>query len=300
MKELTKRDFIDHQLQARLGRLTIEARGFMEGGFTGRHKSPHRGSSVEFSQYRKYVQGDDIRNIDWRVYGRTERHYVKEFEADTSLRSYMVIDCSASMAFESKDGSKFNFARTMVATLSHILVQQGDAVGLYAFNDKLIHELPPRTSPKHLYAINETLGTLKPSGSTNIIDTLHNLATKIRRRAMVIIFSDFFTDVERLIDSFSHLHYKKHDVVVFHIVDDAEVKFEFTHPMRFMDMEGNDSLIADPAIIRSEYLQHLNDYLKNIRIECLKHKVDYRFCIPSEGVEGVLRDFLLERIKGGH
>lgn len=300
MKELKKRDFIDPQLLAKLGRLTVEARGFMEGGFAGRHKSPHRGSSVEFAQYRKYVQGDDIRNIDWRVFARTERHYVKEFEADTSLRSYMVLDCSGSMAFEGKDGNKFNFARTMVATLANILVQQGDAVGLYAFNDKVIQELPPRTSPKHLYAINETLSKLKPSGPTNLIKTLHNLAAKIRRRAMVIIFSDCFTNVEKLIDCFSHLHFKKHDVAVFHIVDEAELKFEMTRPVRFMDMEGSGSLIADPAIIRDEYLQHINDYLKEIKTECFKHKVDYRFCVPGEGAEGVLSDFLLERIKGIH
>ncbi|NQZ60184.1 MAG: DUF58 domain-containing protein, partial [Lentisphaeraceae bacterium] len=255
---------------------------------------------VEFSQYRKYVQGDDISRIDWRVFGRTEKYFVKEYEADTNLRAYMVLDCSGSMGFEGKDGTKFQFARTLVATLAQLLVQQGDSVGMYAFNDKMIKELPPRTSPKHLYAINETLDELKPHGKTDLIHTLHNLAAKVRRRALIIIFSDFFSDVDELIDSFSHLQFKKHDVAVFHIMDEAELQFAMKRPVRFMDMEGSGSLIADPAIIRDEYLDHLDEYLNKMRVESLKHKVDYRLCIPGEGAEKALSEFLIERLKGGH
>ena len=299
MKEIKQREFIDHELLGRLGRLTLEARRFMEGGFAGRHKSPHRGSSVEFAQYRKYVQGDDIRNIDWRIFARTERHYVKEFEADTNLRAYMVFDCSGSMGFAGQDGSKFEYARKLVATLAQLLVQQGDAVGLQAFNDKMITDLPPRTSPKHLYAIFETLDKLKPSGKTDLVHILHNLAGKIRRRALVIIFSDFFDDVEKLIDSFSHLLFKKHDVAVFHILDDAEMKFEMVRPVRFQDMEGGESLIADPAMIRNEYREQLQKYMKDMKDGCLSHKVDYRMAIPGEGAERVLSDFLLDRLRGG-
>ena len=287
-------------MTARLERLTLEARAFMEGGFAGRHKSPHRGSSVEFSQYRKYVQGDDISTIDWRIFARTEKYFVKEYEADTNLRAYMVLDCSGSMGFEGLHGSKFQFARTLAATLSQLLVQQGDSVGIYAFNDKIIRELPPRTSPKHLYAINETLEELQPAGKTDLIHTLHNLAAKIRRRALVIVFSDFFSDVDQLIDSFSHLHFKKHDVAVFHIMDDAEMEFAMKRPVRFMDMEGNGSLIADPAIIRDEYLEHLHEYLNKMRVESLKHKVDYRLCTPGQGAEKALSEFLLERLRGAH
>ena len=298
MKEIKQRDFIDHELLGRLGRLTLEARSFMEGGFAGRHKSPHRGSSVEFAQYRKYVQGDDIRNIDWRIFARTERHYVKEFEADTNLRAYMVFDCSGSMRFAGQDGSKFDHARKMVATLAQLLVQQGDSVGLQAFNDQMLKDLPPRTSPKHLYAIYETLSELKPSGKTSLAHTLHTLAGKIKRRALVIIFSDFFEDVDKLIDSFSHLLFKKHDVAVFHILDESEMKFEMVRPVRFQDMEGGESLIADPAMIRNEYLEQLQKYMKEFKEGCLSHKVDYRLAVPGEGAEGVLSDFLLDRLRG--
>lgn len=298
MKEIKQRDFIDHELLGRLGRLTLEARSFMEGGFAGRHKSPHRGSSVEFAQYRKYVQGDDIRNIDWRIFARTERHYVKEFEADTNLRAYMVFDCSGSMRFAGQDGSKFEYARKLVATLAQLLVQQGDSVGLQAFNDKMIRDLPPRTSPKHLYAIYETLSELKPSGKTDLTHILHTLASKIKRRALVIIFSDFFEDVDKLVDSFSHLLFKKHDVAIFHILDESEMKFEMVRPVRFQDMEGGESLIADPAMIRNEYLEQLNNYMKALKEGCLSHKVDYRLAVPGEGAEGVLSDFLLDRLRG--
>ena len=299
MKEIKQRDFLDPDLLAKLGRLTVEARSFMEGGFAGRHKSPHRGSSVEFAQYRKYVQGDDIRNIDWRIYARTEKHFVKEFEADTNLRAYMVFDCSGSMGFAGEDGSKFKFAQKLIATLAQVLVQQGDAVGLQAFNDKMVRDLPPRTSPKHLYAIYETLNELKPSGKTDIIKTLHNIAGKIRRRALVIVFSDFFSDVDKMIDCFSHLMFKKHDVAVFHIMDEAELKFEMIRPVRFQDMEGGESLIADPVSIKEQYLNQLHSYMKEFKRECFAHKVDYRLAVPGEGAEGVLSDFLLDRLKGG-
>jgi uncharacterized protein (DUF58 family) len=298
VKEIRQRDFIDPALLAKLGRLTVEARRFMEGGFAGRHKSPHRGSSVEFAQYRKYVQGDDIRSIDWRVFARTERHYVKEFEADTNLRAYMVFDCSGSMGFEGTHGSKFQFARTMIATLAQLLVQQGDAVGLQAFNDDIIHELPPKTSPKHLYAIFEILSALKPHGKTDLVKTLHNLAGKIRNRALVIIFSDFYSDVDELIDCFSHLHYKKHDVVVFHIIDEAEMKFEMIRPVRFEDMEGGESMIADPSAIRDLYLNEFNAYLKRMHDGCLTHDVEYHRAVPGQGAESILSSFLLERLKG--
>lgn len=299
MKEIKQRDFLDPSLLSKLGRLTLEARSMMEGGFAGRHKSPHRGSSVEFSQYRKYVQGDDIRNIDWRVYGRTERHFVKEFEADTNMRAYMVFDCSGSMAFAGKDGTKFEFAQKMIATLAQLLIQQGDSVGLQAFNDKMIRDLPPKTSPKHLFAIYETLSELKPSGKTDLIQTIHNLAGKIRRRALVVIFSDFFEDVDKMIDCIAHLLYKKHDVALFHIMDEAEMTFEMIRPVRFQDMEGGENLIADPASIRNQYLTQLNNYMTEFKDECFAHKIDYRLAVPGKGAEGVLSDFLLDRLKGG-
>ncbi len=298
MKEIKQRKFIDHELLGRLGKLTLEARSFMEGGFSGRHKSPHKGASVEFAQYRKYVQGDDIRRIDWRIFARTDRHYVKEFEADTNLRAYMVFDCSGSMGFAGKDGSKFDHARKMIATLAQLLVQQGDSVGLQAFNDKMVSDLPPKTSPKHLFGIFETLDRLKPSGKTRLPEILHDIATKVRRRALVIIFSDLFDDVNKLIDSFSHLLYKKHDVAVFHIIDEAELKFEMIRPIRFQDMEGGENLIADPASIRNEYLTQLNKYLLEMRDGCLSHKVDYRLAIPGEGAESILSSFLLDRLRG--
>jgi uncharacterized protein (DUF58 family) len=298
VKEIKQRDFLDPQLLAKLGRLTVESRRFMEGGFTGRHKSPHRGSSVEFSQYRKYVQGDDIRRIDWRVFARTERHFVKEFEADTNMRAYMVFDCSGSMGFAGEDGSKFKFAQKMIATLSQLLVQQGDSVGLQAFDDKMVKDLPPRTSPKHLYSIFETLGELKPKGKTDLINTLHNLAGKIKRRALVIIFSDFYSDVDQLIECFSHLHYKKHDVAVFHLIDKAELEFNLVRPVRFEDMEGGESLIADPASIKDRFLTEFQKYLKDFHDGCLSHNVEYHLTIPGEGAEKALSGFLLDRLKG--
>ncbi len=292
-----RREFLDPKVLSTMGRLTLQARTLVEGSFSGKHKSPHRGASVEFSQYRKYVPGDDIKNIDWRVYGRSDRFYIKEFEADTNLRCYLVIDCSGSMGYASAGMSKFDIARRMSATLAHLLVQQGDAVGLQCFTDALLQDIPPRTNAKHLRAIFDVLESAEPSGRTDIVNVLHNLAEKIRRRALVIVFSDFFTDVPPLLDCFQHFVYRKHDLVVFHVVDQEERDFSMARPVRFVDLEGGGSMVTDPGLIRSRYLRVFSDYMDSMREGCLQFNVDYRLSLTSASYEKVLTDFLLDRMR---
>jgi uncharacterized protein (DUF58 family) len=290
------RDFVDPKLNARLGRLTLEARSLMVGSFTGRHKSPHRGSSVDFSQYRKYVPGDEIRHIDWRVYGRSERFYVKEFEADTNLRCHLVLDCSASMRFQGKSGRKIDYARRLVAALAHVLLNQGDGVGLAAFNDKLVHDIPARTSPRHLNAVMEILGKIEPQGNTDLVKQLDDLAGRVRNRALIIIISDLFHDVEELGKTFSHFSFRKHDLAVFHIVDRAEIEFPFDKPTRFVGIEGGDSVDADPEAIRQDYLREFGQYLQDIRATSLRNKADYRLAVTDQDLEALISNFLLDRM----
>ncbi len=293
---MQRKEFVDPKLNAKLGRLTVEARSFMAGNFTGRHKSPHRGSSVDFAQYRKYVPGDEIRHIDWRVYGRTERFYVKEFEADTNLRCHFVIDCSASMLFEGKSGRKIDYARKIVAALSHVLINQGDGVGLAAFNNKLVHDIPARTSTRHLHAMMEILAKVEPSGTTELVKHLDELAGRIRRRALIVVISDLFHDVDELCNTFSHFSFRKHDLAVFHVVDRDEIDFPIDKPTRFIDLEGGDSIDADPETIRQDYLREFSAFMTNIRAGSLRNKADYRLAVTDQDLETLLGNFLLDRM----
>ena len=291
----TTRQFIDPEVISRLSRLDVRARGVVEGSFSGMHKSPHRGSSVEFSQYRKYVPGDDISNVDWRVYAKTDRFYIKEFEADTNLRCHIIVDTSGSMGFGNRYGTKLNYALKIAATLAQLLIQQGDTVGLQCFADDMIHDLPAGGSARHLGNIFTLLSELRPEGETQIIRVLHSLAEKIHRRAMVILFSDCFTDIEALLDCFQHMKFRKHDLTLFHIMDPDELEFTFDTPIRFMDMESSFSIISEPQLIRQEYITSLNEYLSEIKQGCREFHVDYRFASLSVPYDKILSEFLLAR-----
>jgi len=299
VKEGATREFLDPHVLARLSRLSVLARGLVEGTFSGRHRSPHRGSSVEFAQYRKYVPGDDVKTFDWKVYAKTDRYYVKEFEADTNLRCYLVLDCSGSMLYDGGRGNKADYARRLAATLAHLLVKQGDAVGLLCFAERVVRDVPPRASPKHLRNIFDVLAEMRPAGRTHVVRILHDLAERIRRRALVIVFSDLLTDVEPLLDCFHHLHFRKHDLAVFHLMDDAELEFRFDRPIRFADLESSFKLVAEPIGVRQAYLRSLAAYTERLRTGCREFRVDYRLVRMSRSYEDVLSEFLLDRQRTG-
>jgi len=288
-------DFLNPQVLAKLSMLNVHSRGLVEGSFTGMHKSPHRGSSVEFAQYRKYVHGDDIKNVDWKIYAKTDRFYIKEFEADTNLRCHLVVDCSSSMGYKGKHGSKLDYTKKMAATLAQLLIQQGDAVGLQCFSEHVTKDIPARGSPKHLRNIFEIIGSATPTGKTDLVGVLHDLAEKIRRRAMIIVFSDFFTDTDELLDCFQHMKYRKHDLAIFHLMDPDELSFDFERSIRFLDMESTFSVVTEPAVIKNEYLKELNHYLDRMMLGCSEFHVDYRFTNLSRPYDQVLTEFLLSR-----
>jgi len=263
---------------------------------SGQHKSPHKGSSVEFAEYRKYVPGDDVRLMDWRVYARTDRFYLKEFEADTNLRAWFVVDCSASMGYASKGAGKLAYARRLAATLAYMLVQQGDAVGLTCFAEKTFLDIPARRNAAHLSNIFEGLQALKPKGQTALVPALHALAERIPQRGLVLIFSDFFTPVEELLPCFQHLRFRKHDLAVFHLLDREELNFDFTHPTRFVDLESSAALLAEPDIIRAQYFDALNRYLEQLKNGCREFKTEYRRVVTDEDYEQVVSRFLVDRL----
>jgi uncharacterized protein (DUF58 family) len=297
MPEDSSSQFLDFQVVTRLMAQPLLSRFPMEGSVSGHHKSPHRGSSVEFAEYRNYVPGDDPRRLDWRVYGRTDRFYMKEFEAETNLRCYLVLDCSASMSFTAAHGSKLAYAKRLVATLAYLTIQQGDAAGLVAVGQKTLRDLPPRRHPVHLRNIFDELDRLNAQGGTGLVAGLHELAERIQRRALILIFSDFFCEPESLRSCLQHLRFQKHDISVFQLLDRAELEFRFDRPMRFVDLETAHSLVTEPGLVRDKYLDHLQNSLAALRTACHQFKAEYHQVVTDQDYERVLADFLVERAR---
>jgi len=295
------RSFLDTAALSRLGAVPLFARRAMQGTVSGRHASPHRGSSVEFAEYRRYVPGDDLRRLDWRAYGRSDRYFVKEFEADTNLRCCLVVDTSGSMDYGSAGTTKIEYARRIAAALGHLALRQGDAVGLSLVADGLIRNIPPRRNPAHLSAIFDALEDARPHGKTRLAPILHELAETTRQRALVVILSDFFVEPEVLRGCFQHLRFRKHDVAAFHLLDPREIGFDFRRPTRFLDMEGGPAIFAEPSEIAERYKKALGGYLEDLRAAVLESAIDYRRVGLDEGYEKVLMGFLADRArtKGG-
>ncbi|MDA0658867.1 MAG: DUF58 domain-containing protein [Planctomycetota bacterium] len=280
---------------ARLSAVPLVSRRLMLGHLSGRHRSAHRGSSVEFAEYRRYVPGDDLRRVDWRAFGRTERYYVKEFEADTNLRCCLVLDTSGSMGFRGKHGSKIQYAQQMIGTLSYLAIQQGDAVGIACAAEGLVTQLPPRRNPAHLSSIFEVLERLEPKGSTQLVPVLHELADSLRQRAMVVVVSDFFVDSSELRGCFEHLRFKKHDVTAFQLLDPMEIEFDLKRPMRFLDLEGGAAVFADPIEIADRYHLARETFQRSLQQMFLEAGVEYHCLQLDETYDQALMRFLVDR-----
>jgi uncharacterized protein (DUF58 family) len=293
--ERKQRSFVDTAVLAQLGALPLKSRKPMLGSVSGRHSSPHRGASVEFAEYRKYVPGDDLRRLDWRAYGRSDRFYIKEFEADTNLRMVLVVDTSGSMDFGSVGVTKLEYARRMAAALSYLAIQQGDAVGLACVAEGIVHNIPPRRNPAHLTTLYDTLEEVQPQGETGLVAILHELAETVRQRALVLVISDLFVEPESLRECFEHLRFRKHDVTAFHLLDPEELAFAFQRPTRFLDMEGGTAVFADPVEIAERYHAALDGYLETLRKVMLETAVDYRRISIDSPYAQELTNFLVDR-----
>lgn len=289
------RDFLEPGVLARLRALPFHSRLPMLGNVAGMHRSPHRGSSLEFAEYRKYVPGDDTRRLDWRAYGRSDRYYIKEFEADTNLRMCLIVDTSGSMKYNNGKMSKLDYARKIAGSLAFLASQQGDAVGLYCAGPKFYKEIKPKRNATHLRVVLDEMAGLEPQGTTGLAQALHEAAEKIRQRALVIVISDLFVQPSELSDCFQHLRYRKHDVVVFHLLEQQEISFDFDRPIRFVDLEGGAPTLADPNIVANEYRKAVKTYLQDLKTVVRDAAVDYNRISIDEHYGDVLARFLLER-----
>ncbi len=293
-------DFLDQKVLSRLKALPLHSRLPMLGGVTGMHRSTHRGSSLEFAEYRKYVPGDDTRRLDWRAYGRSDRYYIKEFEADTNLRMCLVVDTSGSMNFTGGgDHSKLDYARKLGGSLAYLASQQGDAVGLYCAGQGFHNEIQPKRNASHLRNVLDELGKTRAEGETGLAEALHEAAEKIRQRALVVIISDLFLEPSELKKCFQHLRFRNHDVVVFHLLEESELAFEFDRPMRFVDLEGGPPTLADPSIVAAEYRKAVKNYLSDMKKIVQDAAVDYNRVSIEQDYGDVLAKFLLGRAPKG-
>jgi len=297
--EFAQREFLEPRVLARLGGLPLFARMPMQGTVSGRHRSPHRGSSVEFAEYRKYVPGDDTRRLDWRAYARTDRFYIKEFEAETNLRLCLVIDGSGSMRFGSGTLTKIAYARRIAGALGYLALSQGDAVGLTVVGEENDLDIPPRRRPSHLAHVNDAIAEVRPEGHADVARALHELAERIRQRALVVVISDLFVPPGELESALQHLHFRKHDTVVFQLLDPQEIEFDFGRTTRFVDLEGGSPIVADPAAIARKYSEAFERHRTALDDAFRKANVDFRRVMIDRPYDQILADFLIGRAQKG-
>ncbi len=290
-----KRSFLEPAVLARLMALPLHARQAMLGSVSGKHRSPVRGSSLEFAQYRKYVPGDDTRRLDWRTWGRSDRFYIKEFEADTNLRLCLLIDTSGSMGFGPAGATRLDYALRLAGTLGYLAAKQGDAVGLWSLAQRKI-EVPSKRGASHLGIVLDQMAGIQPVGGTTLLSALHDAAEKIRQRALVVIFSDFFVPPADLKSAVQHLRFCRHDVAAFHLLDQKELDFDFDRPARFLDMEGGEAILADPSLIARNYREAVRIYLAEMDELVRTSGIDYHRVKLHGAYDDVLVRFLLGRI----
>ena len=274
--------------------LPLHARQAMLGSVSGKHRSPVRGSSLEFAQYRKYVPGDDLRRLDWRTWGRSDRFYIKEFEADTNLRLCLLIDASGSMGFGPVGATRLDYARRLAGTLGYLAAQQGDAVGLWSLASSAV-EIPAKRGASHLGIVLDQMALIRPVGGTTLLAALHDAAERVRQRALIIIFSDLFVPPAELKSALQHLRFRKHDVAAFHLLDQRELDFVFDRPARFLDMEGGEAVLADPSLIAHNYREVVRQYLAQLDELVRTTGIDYHRVKMDERYDDVLVRFLLGR-----
>jgi uncharacterized protein (DUF58 family) len=281
----------------RVSGLEITARRIVEGFVNGLHESPYKGASVEFAEHREYVPGDDLRRLDWKVFAKTDRFYVKEYEEETNLKAYLVVDVSKSMLFKSDGLSKLDFARQVAAALAYLIQRQGDAVALILFDSKVKKFMPPANSPAHLRAVFSALAETEPEEKTDVGAIFHEIAERLRQRSMVVVVSDLFDDPERVASGLSHMAHRGHDVVVFHVFDKAELSFPYESMTRFEGLEIDEKLLADPKSLRDAYLAEVASFQHRVKAACLAGRMDYVVLDTSRSPAIPLASYLAMRAR---
>ncbi|MCX7762676.1 MAG: DUF58 domain-containing protein [Candidatus Kryptonium sp.] len=290
------RKYLDPRVVSKLSNLELIARLVVEGFIVGLHKSPYHGFSVEFSEHRQYSPGDETRYIDWKVYGRTDRYFIKRFEEETNLRSYIILDASRSMAYSSEGNiSKFEYACYLAGALSYLMMLQRDAVGLVVYDEGIRKFLPPRSVRSYLDVILGELEKTEPGNRTNTAKSLHIVAERIKRRGLIIVLSDLLDDQNEVISAFKHFKHKKNEIIVFQILDPMERNFEFSADAIFKDMETMEKVMTQSLYIQRDYKSVMNEFINRYRVECLANGIDYELMDTSTSFDVALFRYLSKR-----
>ena len=287
--------FLDPAILARLATIELKARAVVEGLLSGLHRSPFKGFSVEFAEYRQYLPGDDLSRIDWKVYARSDRYYVKKFEEETNVDCHLLLDVSASMGYGSRGVTKLEYGSVLAASLAYLMNRQRDAVGLTTFDDAIVTMVPPSARPSHLRSILVTLDRIGLGRRTDVSKPLHVLADGIGKRGLIVFISDLLDEPERIVNGLRHFRFRGSEVIVFHLLDPAELTFPFEHAARFRDMELGDEVMAVPSVVRREYLDALHTALDRYRRELGAEGIDYRLLDTSTPLEFALMSYLSTR-----
>lgn len=292
--------FLHPEAIKRISRMDLRARHIVEGFLSGMHRSPYFGQSVEFLQHREYTRGDDLRKIDWKVWAKQDRYFIKQFEEDTNLRCTLLVDVSNSMRYGARAMTKHEYACTAAVSLAYLLLRQQDAVGCLSFDDRIRLAVPPRSKRNHLHSVIQTLEVSEPRDKTGIFPILRGIAENHPRRAMLILFSDLLCDRAEMFRGLRLLRQRGHDVLVLHVMDDDELDFPFSGPHRFEGLESDDALNCNPRALRDGYLAALRDFLEEVRKGCANNTVDYRLVRTSEPLDAALATFLSTRLGMHH
>ena len=288
--------FLHPEAIRRISRMEVRARHIVEGFLSGIHRSPYFGQSIEFLQHRQYVPGDDLRHVDWQVWARQDRLYIKQYEEDTNLRCQLLIDVSGSMMYGDGDLNKYEYGCTVAASLAYLILKQQDAVGAITFDSQIRERVPVSSRRNHIMSIVNAMDSQQPENKSDIQSIFQKAAEIFPRRGMMILVSDLFTDPDATLAGLRLLRQRGHDVMVFHIMDDDELDFEFNGPTRFEDLESETVLNCNPRALREGYMQELEKFLGKVRRGCAKNMVDYALVRTRDSLDAVLAHYLSNRL----
>ena len=292
------RRYLKPENLAKIDSLEMKARLVVEGFITGLHRSPYHGFSVEFAEHRQYRPGDEIRHLDWKVFARSEKYYIKQYEEETNLRSMIIVDSSASMKYASQGNiTKFEYASYLAASLSYLLISQRDAAGLALYDDGIRTFLPARSKQSYLSELMRTLDSTEPSNTTGTAAALDEIAERIRRRGLVVVISDFFDDTQSVLKALSHFRHKNHDIIVFQLLDPKELDFKFGPAAHFIDMETAEEMVTQPQQIQKSYAEAMHTFTQNLKKGCRNLNVDYNLIVTNDPFDKALREFVAKRSK---
>ena len=287
--------YLQPEAVARMSNMTLIAHSVVEGYISGLHKSPYHGFSVEFAEHRKYVPGDELRHLDWRALARTDKYFIKQFEEETNLRCHLLLDTSGSMAFKSNGITKFEYGAYLAASLAYLMIRQQDSVGLVTFDVDIRHRILPHSTTVHLNHLLRTLESVQPGGDTSISVVFHRLAETLKKRGLIIIISDLFDNEIEVMRALRHFRHKKHEVIIFHILDKYEEDFPYDRRSNFVDLETGERLQVDPRYVREEYLKQMKAFVDAYKRDCSESFIEYVATNTTIPFDFMLTNYLSKR-----